>query len=68
MFSLCRTYLIYLEQFSPINFLAYLPANDDASKSIQIIVEYLTAAIKEGLDERNKNKEEKGKVEESAKG
>jgi len=45
-----------------------IPANDDASKSIQIIVEYLTAAIKEGLDERNKNKEEKSKVEESAKG
>lgn len=45
-----------------------IPANDDASKSIQIIVEYLTAAIKEGLDERNKGKEEKSKVEESANG
>jgi small subunit ribosomal protein S2 len=36
-----------------------IPANDDASKSIEIIVNYLTAAIKEGLEERNNAKTEK---------
>jgi small subunit ribosomal protein S2 len=35
-----------------------IPANDDASKSIQVIMNYLTSAIQEGLDERNVNKEE----------
>ncbi|MEZ5012742.1 MAG: 30S ribosomal protein S2 [Chitinophagales bacterium] len=35
-----------------------IPANDDAAKSIAIIVKYLTTAIMEGLEERAKNKEE----------
>lgn len=35
-----------------------VPANDDAAKSIQIIIKYLTDAIEEGLEERAKNKEE----------
>lgn len=35
-----------------------IPANDDAAKSIQIIMKYLTDAIEEGLEERAKNKEE----------
>ncbi len=39
-----------------------IPANDDASKSISLIINYLTAAIKEGLDER-KNKEEQPATE-----
>lgn len=30
-----------------------IPANDDASKSIAIIVDYMTNAVKEGLSERN---------------
>ncbi len=30
-----------------------IPANDDSSKSIEIITRYMVAAIKEGLDERN---------------
>jgi small subunit ribosomal protein S2 len=34
-----------------------VPANDDATKSIAIIVNYLTAAIMEGLQERNNMKE-----------
>lgn len=34
-----------------------IPANDDASKSIAIITEYLTAAIKEGLDERQQKRD-----------
>jgi len=29
-----------------------IPANDDSSKSIEIIVRYITEAIKEGLEER----------------
>jgi small subunit ribosomal protein S2 len=43
-----------------------IPANDDASKSIKIITDYLVGAIKEGLDDRNKSKEEKAKKEEKA--
>ena len=35
-----------------------IPANDDATKSISIIVNYLTAAITEGLQERQANKDE----------
>jgi small subunit ribosomal protein S2 len=35
-----------------------IPANDDATKSISIIVNYLTAAIAEGLQERQADKEE----------
>jgi small subunit ribosomal protein S2 len=35
-----------------------IPANDDATKSIAIIVNYLTAAISEGLAERQANKED----------
>ena len=34
-----------------------VPANDDATKSIAIIVNYLTAAIAEGLQERQADKE-----------
>ena len=34
-----------------------IPANDDATKSIAIVVNYLTAAILEGLQERNTQKE-----------
>jgi small subunit ribosomal protein S2 len=35
-----------------------IPANDDATKSIAIIVNYITAAIAEGLEERQANKDE----------
>lgn len=35
-----------------------IPANDDATKSIAIIVNYITAAIAEGLAERQAEKEE----------
>jgi len=34
-----------------------IPSNDDASKSIDIILNYVTDAIKEGLTERQKEKE-----------
>jgi small subunit ribosomal protein S2 len=36
-----------------------IPSNDDASKAIEIIVNYLTEAIREGLEERKSMKEEK---------
>jgi len=39
-----------------------IPANDDASKSIAKIMEFVTGAIKDGLDNR-KNDREKGKQE-----
>lgn len=39
-----------------------IPANDDASKSIELIVNYATSVIKEGLEERRKSKD----AEESA--
>jgi len=42
-----------------------IPANDDASKSIAIIVEYLTKAVEEGLAER-KMEREKNQAEEKA--
>jgi len=35
-----------------------IPANDDASKSVSIITEYLTEAIIEGLNDRKSDKEE----------
>ena len=41
-----------------------IPANDDATKSIAIITQYITAAIAEGLAERQASKDEE--VEESA--
>ncbi|RYD56841.1 MAG: 30S ribosomal protein S2 [Sphingobacteriales bacterium] len=43
-----------------------IPSNDDATKSIAIIVQYLTAAIMEGLQERSQNKEEEETTEEGA--
>ena len=33
-----------------------IPANDDASKSIEIILNTITSSIKDGLDQRNKEK------------
>jgi small subunit ribosomal protein S2 len=35
-----------------------IPANDDATKSIQIIVNYIVEQVKDGLAERKKDKEE----------
>jgi small subunit ribosomal protein S2 len=40
-----------------------IPANDDATKSIAIIVNYLTAAIAEGLAERQAAKDDEGEEE-----
>ena len=35
-----------------------IPANDDATKSVQVILDYLGSAIKEGLEEKRKQKSE----------
>jgi len=43
-----------------------IPANDDASKSIALIVDYLAGAVEEGLEERKMEKE-KGAAEKQAK-
>jgi small subunit ribosomal protein S2 len=40
-----------------------IPANDDATKSIAIITNYITAAIAEGLAERQASKDDEGEVE-----
>jgi small subunit ribosomal protein S2 len=43
-----------------------IPANDDATKSIAIILSYLTAAIAEGLEERLASKDDETNEEEQA--
>lgn len=40
-----------------------IPGNDDASKSVEIIVKYVASAIQEGLEERRKAKSEKAAKE-----
>jgi small subunit ribosomal protein S2 len=42
----------------------FIPANDDATKSIAIITQYITAAIAEGLAERQAEKSEEDETEE----
>ena len=42
-----------------------IPANDDASKSIAVIVKAMCEAIREGLNERMLNKDKKEEVEET---
>ena len=42
-----------------------IPANDDATKSIAIIVNYITAAIAEGLSERQAEKDDEDNREDS---
>jgi small subunit ribosomal protein S2 len=37
----------------------FIPGNDDASKSVEIITNYMAEAIREGLEERKANKTEK---------
>lgn len=39
-----------------------VPANDDASKSIALITNYIAAAIREGLEDRRREKEEKESI------
>src|ERR671921_869497 len=42
-----------------------VPANDDATKSVAIVTNYIAAAIAEGLAERQAAKDEEGNVEET---
>ncbi len=51
---------------TPIDF--PIPANDDASKSISLILSKITDSIKEGLDERKMEKEKEGPAKEGNKG
>jgi small subunit ribosomal protein S2 len=44
-----------------------IPSNDDSFKSIHLIVEYMSKAIEEGLQERKSDKEEQARKEEEAK-
>lgn len=48
----------------PRNIDYIIPSNDDASKSIESVIGYVTEAIKEGLSERKGAKEEEEKAEE----
>lgn len=43
-----------------------IPANDDSSRSIEYIVNYLAECVNEGKKERSLNKDEDAKVEEAA--
>jgi small subunit ribosomal protein S2 len=45
-----------------------IPANDDASKSISLILEYICGTIQEGLDERKLEREKEGDQVKSRKG
>lgn len=49
----------------PIDFI--IPANDDAGKSIEIIMSEVTSAIAEGLEERKADKQESKEKEQEAK-
>ena len=49
---------------SPKNIDFIIPANDDATKSISLIVDTLCSAIKEGLDERKNEKDKEPPVKE----
>ncbi len=45
-----------------------IPANDDAAKSIAVILDTVTGAIKEGLNERKAEKEKEGPAKEKKQG
>lgn len=49
---------------SPIDFV--IPANDDATKSIELITDVMTKAIQEGLNERKAEKDNEGSKEKKA--
>ncbi|MCO5268112.1 MAG: 30S ribosomal protein S2 [Brumimicrobium sp.] len=42
-----------------------IPANDDATKSVAVIIDHIVAAIKEGLEERKTSKDIEPEVEET---
>ncbi len=51
---------------TPVDF--PIPANDDASKSISLILDKITGAIQEGLEERKMEKEKEGPAKDAKKG
>ena len=51
----------------PTNIDYVIPANDDATKSIAVVLEAITAAITEGLEERKLEKEKEAPKEKEAK-
>lgn len=55
-----RTFGIVDTNVDPTKVDFAIPGNDDASKSVKIIVDYMVEAIREGLEERRKAKNEKG--------
>ena len=55
-----RTFGIVDTNVDPTKVDFAIPGNDDASKSVKIIVDYMVEAIREGLEERRKTKNEKG--------
>ncbi|MDA3954045.1 MAG: 30S ribosomal protein S2 [Bacteroidales bacterium] len=52
----------------PTNIDFPIPANDDASKSISLLIDLATGSIQEGLDERKMEKEKDGPAKENKKG
>jgi small subunit ribosomal protein S2 len=54
-----RTFAMVDTNSDPNNVDFAIPSNDDASKSIAYVTEYITKAIKEGLEERTKVKAER---------
>ena len=59
-------FAMYLDGFFKVSVGFDIPANDDASKSIQKIVSYLYECIVEGLADRKNQKEEAKEAEEKA--
>lgn len=51
---------------TPIDFV--IPANDDASKSIALVLDVMVQSIQEGLEERKNEKEKEGPVAEEGEG
>ena len=49
---------------TPIDYV--IPANDDATKSIECVMNILCAAIQEGLDERKLEKDKEAAAEETS--
>jgi len=61
-----RTFGIVDTNSDPTSIDFAIPGNDDASKSIKIITEYLVAAIKDGLADRKRDKDSEEEEEEEA--
>jgi small subunit ribosomal protein S2 len=51
-----RTFAMVDTNSDPNNVDFAIPSNDDASKSIAFVTEYITNAVREGLEERSKAK------------